>query len=65
MRFLLDTDICIHTLKRNRNVLQELLSKSREDVAICVMTEAELRAGAAKSASAAKTLGWSRIFCDR
>lgn len=56
MRFLLDTDTCIYALKAHINVLSKLLSMNREDVAISVMTEAELRTGAAKSSSPAKTL---------
>ena len=56
MKFLLDTDTCIYALKANINVLANLLSKDREDVAISVITEAELRAGAAKSSSPVKTL---------
>lgn len=56
MRFLLDTDICIYALKQNQVVLRRLLAHDRSDVAVSVITEAELRTGAAKSASAAKTL---------
>jgi tRNA(fMet)-specific endonuclease VapC len=56
VRFLLDTDTCIYSLKQNAAVLKRLLSTSRSDVTVSVITEAELRTGAAKSASAAKTL---------
>jgi tRNA(fMet)-specific endonuclease VapC len=56
MKFLLDTDTCIYALKQNATVLEHLLDHSRQDVAVSVITEAELRTGAAKSASAAKTL---------
>lgn len=56
MRFLLDTDTCIYALKANINVLSVLLSKPREDVAISIVTEAELRTGAAKSSAPVKTL---------
>lgn len=56
MKYLLDTDTCIYALKQNRAVLGELLMKSRDDVAVSVISEAELRTGAAKSASPAKTL---------
>ena len=56
MRFLLDTNICIYALKQNPIVLQRLLSQSRSDVAVSVITEAELRTGAAKSAQATRTL---------
>jgi len=56
MKFLLDTDTCIYVLKQNPSVLKHLLAQSREDIAVSVITEAELRTGAAKSTSAAKTL---------
>src|SRR5215472_668486 len=56
MRFLLDTDTCIYALKHNPAVLKRLLAQSREDIAVSVITEAELRTGAAKSVSGAKTL---------
>lgn len=56
MKFLLDTDTCIYALKQNSKVLKNLLAQSREDIAVSVITEAELRTGAAKSTSAAKTL---------
>ena len=55
MKFLLDTDTCIYALKRNPGVLGRLLSRSRADVAVSVVTEAELRTGAAKSSSPPKT----------
>ena len=56
MKFLLDTDTCIYALKRNETVLRRLLASDRSDVAVSVITEAELRTGAAKSTSVAKTL---------
>lgn len=56
MRFLLDTDTCIYALKQREGVIEHLLAQSREDVAVSVITEAELRTGAAKSSSPVKTL---------
>lgn len=56
MKFLLDTDTCIYALKQHEKVIQRLLSMAREDVAVSVITEAELRTGAAKSSSPVKTL---------
>jgi tRNA(fMet)-specific endonuclease VapC len=56
MKFLLDTDTCIYALKQHAAVLNNLLANSREDIALSVITEAELRTGAAKSGSPAKTL---------
>lgn len=56
MTFLLDTDTCIYALKQDRSVLRQLLSTNREEVAVSVITEAELRTGAAKSIAPVKTL---------
>lgn len=56
MPFLLDTDTCIYALKQHRNVLDRLLSTSREEILVSVITEAELRTGIAKSASPIKTI---------
>jgi len=56
MKFLLDTDTCVYALKQNPAVLKHLLAQSREDIAVSVITEAELRTGATKSTSAARTL---------
>jgi len=56
MKFLLDTDTCIYALKQNPAVLKHLLAQSREDIAISVITEAELRTGAAKGTSGVTTL---------
>ena len=55
MRFLLDTDTCIYALKQNENVLRRLFATSRQDVAVSVITEGELRTGAAKSSAPVKT----------
>jgi tRNA(fMet)-specific endonuclease VapC len=54
--FLLDTDTCIYALKQQARVLERLLSKDRNEIAVSVITEAELRTGAAKSSSPVKTL---------
>ncbi|MCP9915805.1 type II toxin-antitoxin system tRNA(fMet)-specific endonuclease VapC [Cyanobium sp. ATX 6F1] len=56
MIYLLDTDTCIFAIKGNSLVLKRLLSVSRWDVAISVITEAELRSGASKSNSPQATL---------
>lgn len=55
MKFLLHTNICIYALKQNQAVLARLLAERPIDVGLSVITEAELRTGAAKSASATKT----------
>ena len=56
MPYLRDTDTCIYALKQNETVLERLLSTAREDVLVSVITEGELRTGAAKSSSPVKTL---------
>jgi len=56
VKFLLDTDTCIYALKQQRGVLERLLTHSPADIAVSVITEAELRLGAAKSTSPVKTL---------
>ena len=56
MNFLLDTDTCIYALKQSVAVVKHLLAQKPEDIAVSIITEAELRAGAAKSISAAKAL---------
>ncbi|HXV16250.1 MAG TPA: type II toxin-antitoxin system VapC family toxin [Gemmatimonadaceae bacterium] len=56
MKFLVDTDTCIYALKQDERVLQRLLAATRTDIAVSVITEAELRTGAAKSSSPSKTL---------
>jgi tRNA(fMet)-specific endonuclease VapC len=54
---LLDTDTCIYALKQNAATLRRLLEHDRSDIAVSVITEAELRTGAAKSSAPAKTRG--------
>jgi len=56
MKFLLDTDTCIFALKQHETVIGRLLATARENVVVSVITEAELRTGAAKSSSPLKTL---------
>jgi tRNA(fMet)-specific endonuclease VapC len=64
MKYLLDTDTCIFAMKQNRVVIERLLSTSRQDVAISALTEGELRTGAAKSSSPAKTASRVESFLD-
>jgi tRNA(fMet)-specific endonuclease VapC len=56
VKYLLDTDTCIHALKQNEAVLGRMLARSRADVAVSVISEGELRTGAAKSSSPVKTM---------
>jgi tRNA(fMet)-specific endonuclease VapC len=62
VKFLLDTDTCIYALKQNEQIIERLLNTAREDVAVSVITEAELRTGAAKSSSPSKTLRFVENF---
>lgn len=54
-RFLLDTDTCIYALKQQHGVLEKMLTKPRVSIHLSVITESELRYGAAKSSAPAKT----------
>ena len=54
--YLLDTNICIYAIKGNARVLSAMLSKSPSSIAVSVITESELRLGAAKSSAPKKTL---------
>ena len=56
MKYLLDTDTCIYALKQNERVIERLLATPRQDVLVSVITEGELRTGAAKSSTPSKTL---------
>jgi tRNA(fMet)-specific endonuclease VapC len=62
VNFLLDTDTCIYALKQNVHVIGRLLTTARTDVVVSVITEAELRTGAAKSSSPVRTLGLVENF---
>lgn len=53
--YLLDTDICIYALKQKHGVLEKMLSKPRASIHLSVITESELRYGAAKSSTPTKT----------
>ena len=56
MSLLLDTNICIYAMKQHAVVLPRLLATRRADVYVSVLTEAELRTGAAKSREPLQTL---------
>ena len=49
MPFLLDTDTCIYAIKKRGAVVDTILARSLDEIAISVITEAELRTGAVKS----------------
>jgi tRNA(fMet)-specific endonuclease VapC len=49
VKYLLDTDTCLFSLRRRQGVLERLLRESPDDIAVSAMTEAELTCGAIKS----------------
>lgn len=49
MKYLLDTNICVYALKRREAVIDRLQALSPDDIAISVITLAELWFGAQKS----------------
>lgn len=62
MKFLLDSDICIDAIKKHGDVIEAMRAVNPHDVAVSVVTEAELRTRAAKSAAPSKTLHEVELF---
>ena len=54
--FMLDTNICIYAMKGNELVLKSLIARKPTQIHLSVVTEAELRFGAAKSSAPERTL---------
>lgn len=54
--FMLDTNICIYAMKGNELVLKSLIARKPTQIHLSVVTEAELRFGAAKSSAPDRTL---------
>lgn len=52
MRYLLDTNICIHAMKHNRVVLQRMRDAGRDALCISSVVVGELAFGVARSAEA-------------
>lgn len=64
-RYLLDTDTAIEVLRgRNRPVIERLAASPREDIALCVVTVAELFFGAHRSRNSSRNLELCREFCE-
>ncbi len=64
MRYLLDTDTAIEVSRgRNRRVIERLATSPREDIALCVVTVAELFFGAHRSRNSSRNLELCREFC--
>ncbi len=55
MIYLLDTNICVHAIKRHPEVLRNLQERSPDDLAVSAITLAELWFGAAKSSRPPRT----------
>ncbi len=49
MTYLLNTDTCIYAIRQHASVRAAMTAQSPADIALSVITECELRAGAAKS----------------
>ncbi len=62
MKFLLDTDTCIYAIKKHAGIVGQMAVWGPDDLAVSVITEAELRTGAAKSSSPLKSLHVMQIF---
>jgi len=63
-RYLLDTDTAIEVLRgRNRPVIERLAASPREDIALSVVTVAELFFGAHRSRNVSGNLELCRGFC--
>lgn len=54
MKYLLDTNICIAAMRRNRQILARVLRADPSELAVAVMTVAELWFGALRSADPAR-----------
>ena len=56
MKYLLDTNTCIHYInRRSANILRRMETVSPDDIVVCSVTRAELIFGAAKSNNPEKT----------
>lgn len=60
--YLLDTDTCIWVLRGQSRLCGRLKRQSPDDVAVSVMTEAELRYGALKSSAPARNRERVELF---
>lgn len=63
MRFLLDTNTCVHALKRRGNVVGRLGEHFPADIAVSVVTLAELWFGAVKSQKPDMNRRHAEAFC--
>jgi tRNA(fMet)-specific endonuclease VapC len=64
MKYLLDTDICIYFLKQNKKIVEKLQDTPEKDLAISVITVAELQFGAFNSKQTQNNLKKVEAFQD-
>jgi tRNA(fMet)-specific endonuclease VapC len=57
VKFLLGTDTCIYAIKQDASVLRRLLSESRADIAVSVITEGELRTARPRARTPTRRVG--------
>lgn len=62
--YLLDTNICIHLMRRNKGVIEQIEDKGWENCCISEITVAELLYGAEKSNDVEKNLRIVKEFCE-
>ena len=63
MRYLLDTNVCIHLLNRSSKAISHNLEiHPPSDIVVCIIVEAELYYGAMKSHNPERTLAEQRNF---
>lgn len=62
-RYLLDSDTAIEMLRGRSRLVDRLAATPREDVALCVVTVAELFFGAHRSRNSSRNLALCREFC--
>ena len=61
MRYLLDTNICIHAMKHNRRVLERMRAVGRDALGISAVVVGELVFGVARSAQAYRAGNKARL----
>jgi tRNA(fMet)-specific endonuclease VapC len=62
MKFLLDTNTCIYAIKKYGDVIEAMSAVNPDVIAVSVVSEAELRTGAAKSTAPMRNLHTLEIF---
>ena len=65
MKYLLDTNICVHWLKGNEQIEQKVLSTGIDNIFISFINVSELYYGAYKSQRVDENLATIRQFTDR